>query len=429
MIRRKHKFRFYIFILIFFHFYLSIEATGQQEKITLIEILRLAREKNPGLQAIQELIRAYQFQVVPQTTLPDPILNFSLKNMGATEFTVGQEMMSGFGFSVSQMIPFPGKLRLQGEIADLRVRRIDSTREIYILSLSRQIKELYAQLFYYQRALEVLTKKKVFLEKALQVAAIRYSVSSGALNDVFKARLEIAEIEKMIQPMDQMIRATEGQINSLLMLPIEKHLGLAEEIPIYKLDLSLEELFKAAKAHSPKLKEAKIMIEEKEKEVELSRREFLPNFMIQVGKDFKGPFRDMYEIMVGIEVPIFFKRKQANLLEAAVAELNQVHYSLVSMEKELEAMINENYFLAKSAEKVLKITRDHLLPQASLALESSLANYQVGKVDFLALLTDIDSLFSYEMENYRHLNELWKALARLDELTGLNLLGEDKNEN
>lgn len=92
-------------------------------------------------------------------------------------------------------------------------------------------------------------------------------------------------------------------------------------------------------------------------------------------------------------------------------------------------MVNEDYLQAKRAEELITIIRETLLPQASLTLESSLANYQVGKVDFMALLTDIDNLYSYEMEYYRELSELWRAVARLEELTGLNFLSEGKDEN
>ncbi len=417
-----------IFGLSFFLFWLPGIGADQGEKISLSELLRLAKERNPGLLSLQDEVKAGQFRVLPQATLPDPVVSFSLRNIAATEFTVGKEMMSGVGFSVSQMIPFPGKLRLHGEIAATRVRRTEQMREAYTLSLFRQLKELYARLFYYQRALEVLEKKKAFLEKALEAATIRYSVGGGAQNDVFKAQLEIGELEQMIQPMEQMLRAIEGQVNSLLAFPVEKPLGKAEEIRSYKLSASLEELL-AAVQNSPKLKEAQFMVEEQEKEVQLSRREFFPNFMVQVGKDFKGPFRDMYEVMVGVEVPLFLGRKQANLLEAAVAELSRARHSLASMENELWSMVNENYLLAKTAENLIVITRDNLLPQASLTLESSLANYQVGKVDFLALLTDIDTLYSYEMEYYRQLSDLWQAVSRLEELTGLNLLTEGNDEN
>jgi|YelNatPaOPRAMG01_1025707.scaffolds.fasta_scaffold00002_99 outer membrane protein TolC len=425
MVKLRKIFSFSLIISFFFalpSFGEIPRAAREKEKLNLAELVRLAQERNPGLFAIREQIKAEQSRIWPQATLPDPILSLNLKNISLNQFTIGKDMMSGVGFSFSQMIPFPGKLRLQREIAKTKTKRTEVWLEAYSLSLSRQIKELYSQLFYYQRALEVLNKKRSLLEKALELATIRYSVGGGVQNDVFKAQLELNEMETMIKPMEQMERALEGQINALLAFPLDKPLGWAEEIHFYELSPSLEDLIRAAEEKSPQLEEVRLMIEASSKEVDLSRRDFWPNFMIQGGKEFKGAFKDMYEIMIGIEIPLYFKRKQAKNLEAAVAELNQARYSFQARQNELNSMINENYLMAKNAEKLIRITRDKLLPQASLSLESSLANYKVGKVDFLALLADIDSLYSYEMEYYRQLSELWQAVSRLEELCGLDFL-------
>jgi len=144
-----------------------------------------------------------------------------------------------------------------------------------------------------------------------------------------------------------MEQALEGQINALLAFPLDKPLGWAEEIHFYELLPSFEDLIKAAEEKSPQLEEVRLMIEASSKEVDLSRRDFWPNFMIQGGKEFKGAFKDMYEIMIGIEIPLYFKRKQAKNLEAAVAELNQARYSFQAKQNELNSMINENYLMAK----------------------------------------------------------------------------------
>ena len=48
-----------------------------------------------------------------------------------------------------------------------------------------------------------------------------------------------------------------------------------------------------------------------------------------------------------------------------------------------------------------------MLPQARLALESSLASYQTGAVDFLSVLTNFGALLEYEMLS---LDEVKKVL-------------------
>jgi cobalt-zinc-cadmium efflux system outer membrane protein len=85
-------------------------------------------------------------------------------------------------------------------------------------------------------------------------------------------------------------------------------------------------------------------------------------------------------------------------------------------------MITESYTMARTAGDLAGLYKNQILPQARLAYESSLANYQTGKVDFLMLISDITNLFTYEAEYVRNLSTLWSSAARLEELTSLELI-------
>jgi outer membrane protein TolC len=65
---------------------------------------------------------------------------------------------------------------------------------------------------------------------------------------------------------------------------------------------------------------------------------------------------------------------------------------------------------------------DSVLPQARLTLESSLAAYEVGRVDFLTVITSFVAVLNYEISLEEERARAWRALARLEPLTGLSLL-------
>ena len=52
------------------------------------------------------------------------------------------------------------------------------------------------------------------------------------------------------------------------------------------------------------------------------------------------------------------------------------------------------------------------------SLSSSLAGYEVDKVDFLNLLNAQVTLFNYEIDVYRHITEFEKTLADLEAVIG-----------
>jgi outer membrane protein TolC len=269
---------------------------------------------------------------------------------------------------------------------------------------------------------ELLLEKKEILEKALRLAEIKYSVGKGIQADVFKAQVEVSAIEEMILTMKQMAEAAKANINSLLDFSSDNPLGIPAEIPFYELKKELSELLEAAMKNSPVLKEAELMIEQGMSEVDLAKKEFYPNFMVQAGKDFKGQFKDMYEVMVGIEIPLYRGRKQAKLLEESRSKLSSSRNSLASMKNEIGFMLNENFLTAKTSENLIKLYKERIIPQATLSLESSLSNYEVDRVDFLMLLSDINSLFSYEMEYIKNLTNLWISVSRIEEMTSLEFI-------
>lgn len=396
-------------------------ALGQEKDLDLNNLVSQALERNPRIKALEDSARASKFRIAPEGALPDPVIGFGLRNMG-THWTVGNEIMSEVDLSLTQTIPFPGKLRLKADIASSRALQAAENLNAAKLTLVREIKDFYAKLFYYQRSADLLRQKKEVLERALKLAELKYSVGTGAQPDIFRAQVEISGIDEMLLNMGQMIRTTSANINALLDLPADSPLGPAREIPFYALSADLDTLRKLTEEKSPLLQGARLMIEEGETEVKMARKEFYPNFMVQVGKGFKGPLPDMYEVMVGVEIPLYAKRKQTNLLEESVSRLSSTRNDYASMRNEIGFMITESYTMARTAGDLVGLYKSRLLPQARLAYESSLANYQTGKVDFLMLISDITNLFTYEAEYVRNLSSLWSSAAKLEELTSLELI-------
>jgi len=400
---------------------LAAPVLGQEKDLDLNDLVNRALERNPGIKALDDAARASKFSIKPAGALPDPVIGFGLKNMGLS-WSVGKEVMSEVDLSFSQTIPFPGKLRLKADIASTQSLQSAEAVRAAKLALVREIKDLYAKLYYYQRSVDLLRQKKDVLEEALKLAELKYSVGTGVQPDIFRAQVEISGIDEMLLNMGQMITTTAANINALLDLTADSPLGQAREIPFYALTADLDTLRQKAEEKSPRLEEARLMIEEGETEVKMARKEFLPNFMVQVGKGFKGPLPDMYEFMVGVEIPLYAGRKQVPLLEQAVSRLSGSRHDYASMKNDVGYMVTESYTMARTSGDLAGLYKDKILPQARLAYESSLANYQTGKVDFLMLVSDITNLFTYQTEYVRNLSSLWSSAARLEELTSLELI-------
>ena len=88
----------------------------------------------------------------------------------------------------------------------------------------------------------------------------------------------------------------------------------------------------------------------------------------------------------------------------------------------LRYRVKQEFLEAQAAEQLLKLYAQGIVPQSTLALESSLASYEVGAIDFLNVLSNFTTVLDYELGYHEQLAMHEKALARLEELTGLTLI-------
>lgn len=388
---------------------------AQDGILRLDDLLKQAVERNPRIKSAGLDAEAMAFRIPQEKTLPDPMVGFDFKNMGFPQFTLGQEVMSGIGISFSQAVPFPGKLRLKGEIAGKAYERQVQGRNSVVLGVLKDVKTAYFDLYVLHKSVAILRDEKALLEKARELTETKYSVGNGTQSDVLKAMVEISRMDEMITPMAEMIRSLEARINLLLDLPPDRPLGIPEGPGVDALPLTLEEIKIAAAENSPMIREASLMVEEGAKMLALSKKELSPDFVLGGGWEFKGRLPSMYEVMVGFEIPLYRKTKQSKMIEESAARLESSRSLLASAKNDLAIMVTEDFLKARSSESLIKLYKETIIPQASLTVESSLASYRVDKTDFLALLADINTHFSYQLAYHKELGALWTSIARLEE--------------
>src|SRR6266516_4044664 len=92
--------------------------TPEQAPVGLDDLIREAVGKNPGVQSALRQVEALRHRVPQAKTLPDPQVSAGWAG-NIKPFSVQKgDPSSNRAITVSQMLPYPGKLKLSGEIAD-----------------------------------------------------------------------------------------------------------------------------------------------------------------------------------------------------------------------------------------------------------------------------------------------------------------------
>lgn len=85
----------------------------------------------------------------------------------------------------------------------------------------------------------------------------------------------------------------------------------------------------------------------------------------------------------------------------------------------LESRIRQSYAEAETAHRLTVLYEKSIVPEAQLTLDSSLAGYETGKVDFVSVFSNFMNVVDYELMDHEAIMQFQVALARLEELAGI----------
>ena len=394
---------------------------------TLKSLVEEARKNNPEIKAARAKWEASTKRPTQESTLPNPEIGVSYKNVSFDKLTLGDDDFTELGVYASQEFPFPGKLDLKGKIAKEEAEAEGELVEAAVRRVTADLKESYYNWYLANKSIEITSKNKELLERITKSAETKYEVGKGGQQDVIRAQLEVSGFIERLELLKQQKEIVEAKIRSILNSPHDSPLGKPEEIKKSGFALTSDELYKLIESDSPILKTKKNLIEKSDQVLNLAKRQYFPDFVLELGwfnrGEFTndGPFADEWMARVGFIVPLYFWKKEKFGVEEAMSQLQEMKEEYNSTNQNLRFAVKEKYITAKTSEKLLDLYSEGIIPQSSLSLESAISGYQVGDVDFLTLIDSSVALFNFELEYNKHLIEYQKALARLEEVTGVEL--------
>jgi cobalt-zinc-cadmium efflux system outer membrane protein len=367
------------------------------------------------------------------STRPDPQFQFQQVNVGSPRPFAGytNSDFAYVGLGVSQDLPYPGKLRLQGEIAQRGADVVQQQYESIVRSVVSELKSKYFQLGYLATTLGILQRDGDLLEQIEKAADAHYRSGMGNQQELLQAQLERTKLLREITMHHLEAAKVQADIKQLLNRPqssadIEVD-ALPETTP---LPYTFEELLAATKSQNPELSAANKMVEKQSLQVDLAHKDFYPDFSLQYMWQGTDPtqFRAYYMLSVGVRVPIYRKRKQNPELAQAELELARSRSDAEVQSEQLALQLRTEYEIAQKGAELLEIYRQGLVPQARAGYEAGLAAYQSGRQSFQPLIASALDVLRLDQEYWQNVADRETALARIEELTGLALREEGANK-
>lgn len=416
----------------------ALAPVGAEERpagtLSLKRAVAIAVSDNPGLAEMRSRYQALAEVPSQVTSLPDPTVTLGAMNFPTDTFNRAQEPMTQLQLGISQTFPFPGKIALRGDIAELSARAAAHSADEARLQLVRRVKHQWWQLYYVNRAMETVARNQGLLEQLIKVAKTKYETGKGLQQDVLLAQLELSKlIDQEIQ-----LEAVRGhqviQLNTLMDEPPAAVIRLPEDVDLSTPELLPDEqLMSLADASRPLLQRLDADIDTARARLELARRDYYPDFNVGLVHGERtgsnpaprgGDRADFLSLMVGVKIPLYAGRKQSRAVSQRNIEVQTRRYALLDERGLVRSAIAQSRTDYVRATRQLVLFKTGVVPQAEQTVESMLAGYQVSEVDFLNLVRSQMTLLDYELQYWKALSEAKQALAELQAIVGQEAIYE-----
>jgi cobalt-zinc-cadmium efflux system outer membrane protein len=391
----------------------------------LAELLEEAEKNNPQIEAARQGWQAAKQAPTQVSTLPDPQFMLQHLSVGSPRPFAGytNSNFAYIGLGITQDIPYPGKLRLKGEIAkreaDVSQQQVETVRRAVLA----EVKVAYFQLAYLSKTFVILQSDAELLKQVEQAADARYRSGIGTQQGLLQAQVQKTKLLREITMHHREVGKAEAQLKKLLNRSQDSADIEAADLTETPLLQSYDELLTAAEAQNPELAVAQKMIAKQSLQIDLARKDFYPDFNVQYMWQRTDPtqFRAYYMLSVGVRVPIYRSRKQQPELVQAQSEGLRARSELEAQSQQVASELRAQYVVVQQTAELLKIHREGLAPQARSAFQAGLAAYQSNKQDFQPVLTSFLDVLHLDEEYWQNLAEYETAIARLEQITGLSL--------
>jgi len=395
--------------------------------VSLQGLLNEAERNNPQVRAARQSWESAK-QVPPQVSaLPDP-------QAVVQEFTVGSPRpFAGYtnsnfayiGLGVSQDLPYPGKLKLKGEIAKRDAGVAQQEYEAVRRSVLAGVKTAYFQLVYLSKTLGILQSDGQLLGQIEKAADARYRSGMGNQQYILQAQLEQTKLLRKVTMQHLEAEKAQAQLKQLLNRSQSSPDIEPAEISETPLPQTFEELLAAAQKQNPEISGDQEIVQREKLQVDLAHKSFRPDFNLQYMWQRTDPeqYRAYYMLTFGVSLPIHRAKLHAELAQTEI-DLDRSRSDLEAQSQQVASELRVDYDTAQKTADLLNIYREGLIPQARAEFQAGIAAYQNNRSDFQTLLNSFMDVLNLDEQYWQSFADRESALARIGELTGIHLQDE-----
>ena len=389
------------------------------DKLNLNEIIEITLQENPELRVAQKLWEAATAKIPQAKDFADPTVSMMFSRVPGGGANIMEPNASMY--RITQMLPFPGKRGLKEKIAQKGAEIVRERYEAKKLEIISRVKMAYYNLYMAYKAIEINGETLKLRRHFLSVAQTKYSTGVVPQHDVIKAQIELAKIINEGITLKQQKETAEAMLNILLNRQPQSPLGVPEDFELKPFNYTLEGLQQLAVKNRPDLKSLALAIKKGKTMYDLAKKNYYPNFMLMFERMSGQAGSGNWDVMLGINVPLFFKDKYDYKVKETLANIEASEASYEKMRNMALFEVKDLLVKLQTAQRLENLLRTTHIPLAEQGLKAAETGYVAAMIDFLNLIESEKVLFNFRLQHYRAMTNVQKLRAQLEKSAGVSL--------
>lgn len=389
--------------------------------LSLEVLIQEAKENSPDLLAAKKRYEASLARIPLGQSLQDPTLSFNFEKMRGSPFQFNKAASEDRMISLSQFIPWFGKLSLKGKIATVEAQMFASEYKDQELEIINAIKNAYYDLFMNYKEVELDQESINLLENIAKVAEANYALGDISQEEVYKIHSELARLNIEIENLKQERAAKETRINTLLNRDPESPLGKPQVSEKILLGKDIKSLYQDTLLNRPELIIFAYAIERNKHAKNLAKKSFFPDLMAQITeRGFTTGTIGPWDLMLAFTIPLWFWKKQRYEVKEAIANLEEAQVAYKAMQNKAFSDVKDLAVKIEVSQNKISLYKTTLIPILDSSIQSSLSAFRATKGDFMLLLDAQRMLIEAKINYYKALVEYNMNLADLERAVGID---------
>lgn len=385
---------------------------------TLDDYFSIAADNNPGLQAVYKEYEA-ALQKVPQVNaLPDPVFSFGYF-ISPVETRVGPQRAK---FSLTQMFPWFGALKAQGDAAALMAEAkfqsfIDLRNNLYF-----RVATAYYPLYELKDWIRIEQENISILESYKSIATQKFKNGTGTMVDVLRVDIMLKDAQTNLGILMDKEKPLIATFNKLLNRPENEMvvIGNSLELVILTDNFRKDSLIAA----HPKLQALDLIFQASNASELAAQKRGLPQFgvgldYVMVGErndiTLTDNGKDVIMPMISVSIPIFRGKYKASVKEAQFMQESYA-YQKEELANMLIADYEMTWFEVQQQEQLIKLYEQQI-QTSQQSLNLLLTSYGNSGKEFEEVLGMQQQLLKYRKLRSAALTQHQVAVAKINYLT------------